>query len=65
MVQLPPLSFIMLDKLVPYSTNLTNCIDLSGSTPPILLKLDGTNSTSSLLHFPKKAIYTTNLNYLH
>ncbi len=55
-----PLSFILLDKLLPFTSNSLNSIDAAGPTPPILLKLDGSNSTSSLLHFPKTAVYTTN-----
>jgi hypothetical protein len=46
--------FVMLDKLVPYRGD-GFCIDGPAGEHPILLKLDGTRSSSRMVHFPSDA----------
>jgi len=46
--------FVMLDKLVPYRDDGV-CIDGPGGVHPVLLKLDGTPSSSRMVHFPSDA----------
>jgi hypothetical protein len=47
--------FTRLENLVQFSSSGVNSIDGSGGEHPFLLKLDGTNSTWTMLHFPNNA----------
>lgn len=52
--------FVLLENLVPWRIDGKNCIDNPNKFPPVLLKLDGTESDYTLVHFPHDATPSTN-----
>jgi hypothetical protein len=54
------LKFVLLDKLVPRTTNGTNCFLDANLDMPALLKLDGTKSIYKVIGFPYNATSNSN-----